>query len=204
MVSVTDALAWLEAKAPILFLLGGVLYGISSVGMLLVTYTGTSFVGDTTLAAAGKVLGPLGLFGLVPALLERRPYLTRAAAAVAVIPLAGWSLVLVGEVILKPTGIVSEAPAMLALTPWVGFLGLYLAFALFGIAALLADVHPRALGVLLVFYPAMFPVWLTVLSGVPDFGYGLFAMAVYTGLGLTLRTADRTTDAADVPAEPTA
>lgn len=204
MVSVTDALAWLEAKAPILFLLGGVLYGISSVGMLLVTYTGTSFVGDTTLAAAGKVLVPLGLFGLVPALLERRPYLTRAAAAVAVIPLAGWSLVLVGEVILKPTGIVSEAPAMLALTPWVGFLGLYLAFALFGIAALLADVHPRALGVLLVFYPAMFPVWLTVLSGVPDFGYGLFAMAVYTGLGLTLRTADRTTDAADVPAEPTA
>ena len=186
MASETGTLRWLEAKAPILFVLGGVLYGVGTVGLILTTYTGTSFLADTTFAAAGKVAVPLGLLGLYPALAERRPYLSRAAAAVAVIPLACWSIVLVAEVVLKPAGIITEAPGVLKLTPFVGFLGLYLAFALFGIAALLADVHSRVLVVLLLVYPGMFPLWMTVLSEVPDFVSGVFAVVIYAGIGVAL------------------
>ena len=204
MASESGKLQWLKAKAPILFLLGGVLYGIGTVGLILTTYTGTSFLADTTFAAAGKVMVPLGLLGLYPALAERRPYLSRAAAAVAVIPVACWSLVLVAEVVLKPAGIITEAPGVLALTPFVGFIGLYLAFALFGIATLLADVHPRVLVVLMLVYPAMFPLWMTVLSGVPDFASGVFAVVIYSGIGLTLWNADVSTAEAEPAADPTA
>ena len=204
MASEPTTLELLEAKAPILFLLGGLLYGVGTVGLILTTYTGTPFGADTTFAALGKVLVPLGLFGLYPALVERRPYLSRAAAAVAVIPLACWSLVLVAEVLLKPTGLVTEAPGPLALAPFVGFVGLYLAFALFGVTVLLADVHPGVLVVLLLVYPAMFPLWMTVLSGVPEFVSGVFAVVVYAGIGVALRNADGSTAEAEVTADPAA
>jgi hypothetical protein len=125
MVSESGTLESLEAKAPILFILGGVLYGIGTVGLIITTYTGTSFGMDTTFAALGKVLVPLGLLGLYPALVERRPYLSRAAAVVAVIPAACWSLAFVGGGILEPAGILDGAPGPLALAPFVGFIGLY-------------------------------------------------------------------------------
>ncbi|PSP50984.1 hypothetical protein BRC67_08240 [Halobacteriales archaeon QH_3_68_24] len=159
---------------------------------------------DTTFAALGKVLVPLGLLGLYPALVERRPYLSRAAAVVAVIPAACWSLAFVGGGILEPAGILDGAPGPLALAPFVGFIGLYVAFALFGIASLLADVHPRALAVLLLVYPAMFPLWMTVLSGVPDFVSGVYAVVIFAAIGVVLWNADVAGAEPEVPAEPTA
>lgn len=204
MVSESGTLESLESKAPILFILGGVLYGIGTVGLIITTYTGTSFGMDTTFAALGKVLVPLGLLGLYPALVERRPYLSRAAAVVAVIPAACWSLAFVGGGILEPTGILDGAPGPLALAPFVGFIGLYVAFALFGIASLLADVHPRALAVLLLVYPAMFPLWMTVLSGVPDFVSGVYAVVIFAAIGVVLWNADVAGAEPEVPAEPTA
>jgi hypothetical protein len=204
MVSESGTLESLESKAPILFILGGVLYGIGTVGLIITTYTGTSFGMDTTFAALGKVLVPLGLLGLYPALVERRPYLSRAAAVVAVIPAACWSLAFVGGGILEPAGILDGAPGPLALAPFVGFIGLYVAFALFGIASLLADVHPRALAVLLLVYPAMFPLWMTVLSGVPDFVSGVYAVVIFAAIGVVLWNADVAGAEPEVPAEPTA
>lgn len=204
MASETGKLDLLEAKAPILFLLGGVLYGIGTIGLILTTYTGTSFGMDTTFAALGKVLVPLGLLGLYPALVERRPYLSRAAAAVAVIPAVCWSLAFVGGGILEPAGIVTEAPGPLALAPFVGFIGLYVSFALFGISAFLADVHPKMLVFLLLVYPAMFPLWVTVLSGVPDFVSGVVAVVIFASIGIVLGNADGSTAEAEVTAEPTA
>ena len=204
MVSESGTLESLESKAPILFILGGVLYGIGTVGLIITTYTGTSFGMDTTFAALGKVLVPLGLLGLYPALVERRPYLSRAAAVVAVIPAACWSLAFVGGGILEPAGILDGAPGPLALAPFVGFIGLYVAFALFGIASLLADVHPRALAVLLLVYPAMFPLWTTVLSGVPDFVSGVYAVVIFAAIGVVLWNADVAGAEPEVPAEPTA
>ena len=204
MVSESGTLESLESKAPILFILGGVLYGIGTVGLIITTYTGTSFGMDTTFAALGKVLVPLGLLGLYPALVERRPYLSRAAAVVAVIPAACWSLAFVGGGILEPAGILDGAPGPLALAPFVGFIGLYVAFALFGIASLLADVHPRALAVLLLVYPAMLPLWMTVLSGVPDFVSGVYAVVIFAAIGVVLWNADVAGAEPEVPAEPTA
>lgn len=204
MASVTSKLEALESKAPILFLLGGVLYGVGTVGLIITTYTGTSFGMDTTFAALGKVLVPLGLLGLYPALVERRPYLSRAAAVVTVIPIVCWSLAFVGGGILEPAGILDGAPGPLALAPFVGFIGLYVAFALFGIATFLADVHPRILVVLLLVYPAMFPLWMTVLSGVPDFVSGVYSVVIFAAIGVLLWNADLSTVEADVPAEPTA
>ena len=204
MVSESGTLESLESKAPILFILGGVLYGIGTVGLIITTYTGTSFGMDTTFAALGKVLVPLGLLGLYPVLVERRPYLSRAAAVVAVIPAACWSLAFVGGGILEPAGILDGAPGPLALAPFVGFIGLYVAFALFGIASLLADVHPRALAVLLLVYPAMFPLWMTVLSGVPDFVSGVYAVVIFAAIGVVLWNADVAGAEPEVPAEPTA
>jgi len=204
MASETGKLEMLEAKAPILFLLGGVLYGVGTVGLILTTYTGTSFGANTTIAALGKVFVPLGLLGLYPALVERRPYLSRAAAAVAVVPAACWSLAFVGGGILEPAGIITDAPGLLALAPYVGFVGLYVTFALFGVTVLLVDVHPRFLAALLLVYPAMAPLWMTVLSGVPDFVSSVFAVVIYAAVGVTLRNADVSTGEADVPVEPTA
>lgn len=203
MASQTGRWELLEAKAPVLFLLGGLLYGVGTVGLILTTYTGTSFGVDTTFAALGKVLVPLGLLGLYPSLVTHRPYLSRAAAALAVIPIACWSLVFVGEVLLEPTGIVTEAPEPLAVAPFVGFIGLYLAFAIFGVTTLLVGHHSRILVGLLLVYPAMFPLWLTVLSGVPDFLSGVFAVGIYAGIGIVLRNAGSSTADADVTAEPT-
>lgn len=204
MVSETTTLESLEAKAPLLFMLGGVLYGIGTVGLIITTYTGTSVGMNTTFAALGKVLVPLGLLGLYPALVERQPYLTRAAAIVAVIPAACWSLAFVGGGILEPVGILDGAPGPLALAPFVGFIGLYVAFALFGIAALLANVHPRTLVGLLLVYPAMFPLWMTVLSGVPDYVSGVYAVTIFGAIGLVLWTADAPAAEPEVSAEPTA
>jgi hypothetical protein len=204
MASETSKLELLEAKAPELFLLGGVLYGIGTVGLILTTYTGTSFGANTTFAALGKVLVPLGLLGLYPSLVERRPYLSRAAAAVAIIPAACWSLAFVGGGILEPAGIIDGAPGPLAMAPFVGFIGLYVAFALFAIATLLADVHPKILVVLLLVYPAMFPLWMTVLSGVPDFVSGVYAVVIFSSIGVVLWNADIQTAKTEVTAEPTA
>jgi uncharacterized membrane protein len=90
------------------------------------------------------------------------------------------------------------------MAPFVGFIGLYLAFGLFGIAALLADAHPRTLVGLLLVYPAMFPLWMTVLSGVPDFVSGVFAVVIFAGIAIVLWNADVPASKAEVTAEPTA
>ena len=105
---------------------------------------------------------------------------------------------------MEPAGILDGAPGPLALAPFVGFIGLYVAFALFGIASLLADVHPRALAVLLLVYPAMFPLWMTVLSGVPDFVSGVYAVVIFAAIGVVLWNADVAGAEPEVPAEPTA
>lgn len=193
-----------ESNAPVLFLLGGLLYGIGTLGLIYTTYTGTSVGVDTTFAALGKVLVPLGLLGLYPSLVTHRPYLSRAAAVVALIPAACWSLAFIGGGILEPAGIVSGAPGPLALAPFVGFIGLYVAFALFGIAALLAAVHPKSLVGLLLVYPAMFPLWMTVLSGVPDFLSGVFGVLIFAAIGMVLKNTDLPSTETEIRAESTA
>lgn len=191
----------LEAKAPILFLLGGGLYSILVVNRILTTYTGNSFSLASTSAFAGEIFVVLGLIGLYLVLVERRPYLTRAAAVVAVIAALASSVAFLGE-ILKAAGVLAEAPGPLRATPFVAIIGVNVALLLFGISVLLVDVHPRIVGALMVLDTVMFPLWLTVLSGVPAFIGNLLTLVVYVGVGFALWTGDVPTAGVDTSAEP--
>lgn len=141
---------------------------------------------------AGYLLGVVGLLGLYPALAVRTPRLARVAAAVAVVPLVGWVLVLaatLGE-------LVGVVPAVSELLPGVFLVihlaTLILAYALFGAAGLRADVHPRAVGGLLLAPPAL---WVAMVAGAAVIGgdaVGPFVVGgaqalVHVGIGATLR-----------------
>ena len=177
----------LDEKAPLLFLAGGALYAVLAANRLLATFVGTSYWFASTFAWAGTVLVLLGLLGLYPALVERRPYLSRVGAAVALIAAFASFVVLVGELI-KAAGLLSEAPGPLWVSPFVGMFGADLAFLVFGGAVLLTGTHPRVVGGLLLLLPITLPLWFTVLSSVPSYYSDLLALVVYFGIGFALWT----------------
>lgn len=197
----TTRFDWFEAKAPILFLVGAALYAVFVASEILATYNGTPIPQDTTFASAATVLIPLGLLGLYPALVERRPYLSRVAAVLAVIGAISWSIVFVGGGILEPTGILTEAPGPLALSPFVGMATTHLAFALFGITVLLVDIYPKAIGVFLL-VAAVGPFLLGLLTGLPSFVGNLVNLVMFLGIGVVLLTAGVPTAEVEPPAEP--
>lgn len=179
----------LESRAPQLFIVGAALYAVLVGNRILATYVGQSFPEATVFATVATILIPLGMLGLYPSLSVQRPYLARVAAAVAVIPAIGWSIVLLGGV-LEATGILTEAPGLLALTPFVAIIGGYVAYALHGITVLLADIHPRAVGVLFLVAAPVYPLFLTILSGVPVFVANGIVTLCILGVGLSLRTSE--------------
>lgn len=194
----------LEENAATLFLAGGVLYAVLVVNRILSTYTGTSFTYAAVFAWVAWVLIGFGLLGLYPALAERRPYLSRVAAALLIVPIVCSAVVAIGTGILEPTGILTEPPGPVALAPFAAIITMYLAFALFGIATLLADVHPKALGVIMLAVALLYPLWMTVLSGVPTFVANGIDLVAYLAIGVVLLTADVPTDGVGTPADPAA
>lgn len=203
MASETGRLELLEAKSPILFLAGGALYAVLVINRILTTYTGTSFEPASTIAWVAWILVALGLIGVYPTLVDRRPYLSRAAAAVAVIPAVCSAIVAVGETI-KAAGIISEAPGLLGMAPFAAFITMYLVFALFGITVLLADVHPKSVGILMLVSAAGFPLFMTILSGLPGFIANGINLIVYLGIGIILLNTNVSTAEVEPAADPTA
>ncbi|WP_276253065.1 hypothetical protein [Halomontanus rarus] len=204
MASETGRFRTLEVYAPELILVGAVLYAVFVASEILVTYSGTAIPQDTTFASVGGNLVVIGLLGFYPVLVERRPYLSRAAVILAVIAVIAWSIVVLGTGILKPLGILTEPPGPLALTPLVGMATLYSAYALLGIAVLLVDAHPRTVGVLLLVAAVSVPLVRLVLTGLPNFVANVVNLLAYIGIGVVLLTADVPTDGveplADTPA----
>lgn len=190
-----------EEYAPELILVGAVLYAVFVASEILVTYSGTSIPQDTTFASIGGNLVVLGLLGLYPALAKQRPYLSRAAAILALIAVISWSIIVVGDGILEPLGILSEPPGPLALTPIVGLVTLYSAYALLGIAVLLVDAHPRAIGVLLLVAAVSVPLVRLVLTGLPTFTANVVNLLVYIAIGVLLLTTDVPTEGVEPPAD---
>ena len=186
MASETGRLTWFEANSGKLFLAGGALYTVFLADQILTTYTGTSFQLAEAFAWTATILFPLGLLGLYPDLAERRPYLSRTAAVVAVVLAISSTVAAVGVGILRPTGILTEAPGLLALTPLVGIGSLYLSFGLFGTTALLADVHPKTVGILMVVTASVTPLFMTILSGFPQFIGNVINVIGYLGIGVIL------------------
>lgn len=201
MASETGRFRTLEEHAPKLILVGAALYAVFVASEILVTYSGTSIPQDTTFASVGGNLVVLGLLGLYPALVKRRPYLSRAAAALAVIAVISWSIVVLGDGILEPLGILSGPPGPLALTPIVGLATLYSAYALLGITVLLVDAHPRAVGVLLLVAAVSVPLVRLVLAGLPNFTANVVNLLVYIAIGYILLTAGVPTDKVESPAD---
>ncbi len=201
MPSETGTFSTLEEHVPKLFLVGAALYAVFVASEILATYSGTSIPQDTTFASAATVLIPLGLLGLYPALVERRPYLTRVAAVLVVVAAICWAIIVLGAGILEPTGVLTEPPGPLALAPLVGLATLYPAYALFGITVLLADVHPKAVGVLLLVAAVSVPLVRIVLTGVPSFIPNVVNLLAYIGVGVTLLTAGVPTDGVEPPAD---
>jgi hypothetical protein len=201
MASETSRFRTLEAYAPQLILVGAVLYAVFVASEILVTYSGTSIPQDTTFASVGGNLVVLGLLGLYPVLVERRPYLSRAAAVLAVIAVIAWSIVVLGTAFLEPLGIVTEPPDAVALLPLVGMATLYLAYALLGIAVLLVADPPRAIGVLLLVAAVSVPLVRVVLTGLPNFTANVVNLLAYIAIGVLLLTADVPTHGVEPPAD---
>ena len=202
MPSETGHLESLEAKAPILFLVGGALYAVFVANSVLTTYTGTSFSEANTFAQIGKAFIMVGTIGLFPTLATERPYLARAAAVVAAIPAIGWAFVgMVG--IAEAVGLISGHPDP-AFVPFVLLITKNLAFVLFGVTVLATDIHPKVIGVLLLVWASLLPLWMTVLSGVPIFVGDIIGLLVTLGVGVALLKADIPATRSETPAEPTA
>lgn len=202
MASETGYLESLEAKAPILFLVGGALYAVFVANSVFTTYTGTSFSEANTFAQIGKAFIMVGTIGLFPALATERPYLARAAAVVAAIPAIGWAFVgVVG--IVEAVGLISGHPEV-AILPFALLVTKNLAFVLFGVTILITNSHPKIISVLLLVWASLLPLWMTVLSAVPIFVGDIIGLLVALGVGIVLLKADIPTTRSETPAEPTA
>jgi len=201
MASETGKLRTLEANVSKLFLVGAALYAVFVASEILTTYKGTSIPQAETFASLATILIPLGLLGLYPVLVKRRPYLSRAAAVLIVIATLCWSILVVGAGILEPAGILTEPPGPLALTPFVGMTTLYLGYAVFGITVLLADAHPTVVGILLLVAAVVIPLFFTILSGLPLFIGNIVNLVAYLAIGFIFLTAGVPTDGAETSVE---
>lgn len=201
MASETGRFRTLEEHAPELILVGAALYAVFVASEILVTYSGTSIPQDTTFASLATILIPLGLLGLYPGLAKRRPYLSRVSAVLIVIAALCWTILVVGAGILEPLGVLTEPPGPLALTPFVGMATLYIGYALFGITFLLADIHPKAVGGLLLVAAVSVPLVWFVLTGLPNFTANVVNLLVYVAIGYILLTTGAPTDGVEPPAD---
>lgn len=152
---VTGGWGALERRSAALFLAsGGLLVGHATVrGVRAFTDLPTPMDG---FGPAGYLLAFVGLYGLYPALADRSPWLARAGALLAAVPVLDYALILAwgfGEM----AGIV---PHLFDLVPGAVFFPIHqsvmvLTYGLFGVAVLRTDGHPRRVGVLLLAPPAL-------------------------------------------------
>lgn len=167
-------------------------------------YMGQAYpVVTEVIAPAGFLLGVIALFGLYPALAARGAILARVAAAVAVIPAVGWSLLVIGG-IGETTGVLPTGgvlPRALSIVVILAMMGTYL---LFGITTLREDVYPRFLGLFMLLEAANYA--LLIAGVVPFLLIDAGHVTAYLGLGIGLLTyghpADRTEPTTESTAAP--
>lgn len=184
----------LDGRSSTLFLAAGALMVAFAANTGLETFTGTSYpIVQNTVGPAGFLLGVLGLLGLYPVLADRTPTLARVAAAVALVPAAGWSIIVVGSVG-ETAGLLPGLAGPLAVIPILAIGGTVLTYTLFGVTTLRAGVYPSVLGVLMLVPAAMFAM---LLSGVGTaFIVDVGHVVGHLGVGIVLWTAGVPTDTA--------
>lgn len=185
----------LDGKSATLFLLGGLLMVAFATNTTLTTFTGSGYpVIQSVAGPAGFALGTLALFGLYPTLAERTPRLARVAAAVAVFPAIGWTVIVLGGVATTAGVLPAEASPPVVI-PIGTIATTLLAFLLFGITTLRADAHSRLVGILLLVPAAMFVLLMARLA--PPFVIDSGHLVGILGTGIALRASDTPAERGD-------
>lgn len=175
----------LHGKSPGLFLLAGILMVAFATNTYLTTFSGSGYpVIQSVVGPAGFGLGTLALLGLYPTLVERTPRLARIAAAVAILPAIGWTIIVLGGVA-TTTGVLPADSSPPVVIPMGTIATTLLAFLLFGITTLRADTHSRLVGILLLVPAAMFVLLMARLA--PPFVIDSGHLVGILGTGIALR-----------------
>lgn len=206
----------LEARSPALFLLGGLMFGVSAALTVVALVTGAvqqSMVLGEAFIAAGWIAPLLGLVGLYPVLGDRQPWLARAGVLFAVVGLVAFVALAVASVVAFVQGLeLTEIPIpVVVLLPGI-IAGSLLAFVSFSLASLRSDAYASAVGLLLLVPSSIFIVNFLILPLVlgsgpnpPEVGFvitGLLTVAMLA-IGYTLRTADHPGTRSDPASDPT-
>jgi hypothetical protein len=132
----------LERWSSTLFLIAGVLVVGHATLLGVQAFTEMTTPPDL-FAPLGHLVALVGLFGLYPALVDRSPTLTRAAAAVAAVPAVGWLVVSAAQVS-ELAGVLSPPTGVL---PGVVFpvviISTVLTYVLFGVTSFRTGVRSR-------------------------------------------------------------
>lgn len=128
----------------------------------------------------GFGIGFVGLLGLVPSLSEYSPRLVKAGAILAGLAVVGWTAVVLSGLAGR---IGVEVPTAVQALGFLGMLGMFLGYTVFGIATLRSGIGPRTLGVLLLAPPVLF--LLLLLGNATTGGTAIGAVLISSGLCLT-------------------
>lgn len=154
----------LERWSPTLFLIGGGLVAGHAAIRGVEAFTAMAPPPDV-FGPVGYFLAIVGLLGLYPALVDRAPRLARAGAAIAVVPLVGWSWFSIAA-FAELAGIVAPASEIIPGSVFlVHVVGVVLTYGLFAVASLQAGSSSRLVGVLLLAPPVLM-AFLVVAAGV--------------------------------------
>lgn len=153
-----SVLARLRELSPALFLLGAVIFAGNVVILAYDVATGAELrlpLGQAFVGAAWAA-GNVGLLGLYSELVERKRWLTRAAAVCAVIGAVGYGVMGVVSLALFADLVAGSLDSLAQFFLPPVLVGTALSFPLFAIASLWTGVHSRPVGVLLFAPPAIF------------------------------------------------
>lgn len=186
-----------EQWSPTLFLVGGGLLVGHAAVQGIKAFTGLAPPPDV-FVTTGHLVALVGLVGLYPVLVDRTPRLARAAVAVAAIPLVGWLVMTVAQ-LLTVAGMVSSLTgalpgSLLMLVP----VSTILTYGLFGVSTLRVGEGSRTVGLLVLAPGALIVVLLVdaVITGTSVLDGlvigGCLALSMLT-LGYHLRAWDRPT-----------
>lgn len=158
----------LDGKSAMLFLVAGGLTVVFA-GLLGVEAFTEQTAPEDVFGPAGFAVAYLGLLGLYPTLAEQTPRLARAGAVFAAIGAVGAGVVSLGS-LGAALSVLPADPGPVAIVFILGLgVGMVPGYVTFGVASLLAGLHSRRLGVLLLAPPAIFVVMLSgILPSVVD------------------------------------
>lgn len=200
----TDGEGVLEAlggRRTALFAVAAVLLAAFAANTALRTFAGTSYqLVQGLVGPAGFLVGVVGLFGLTPALGDEASRLARGVAAVAVLPLVGWSLVVLGT-LAEAAGLIGGLTGPLVVIPIGTIATTTLAYGLFGAAVLYARAPSRLVGLFLLIPAAMFLLLITRTA--PPFVIDTGHLVGHLGAALALRAQGIPTDRGEPAADAT-